>query len=221
MIKCVGMKNNISEYKHYRKIGMKLNGKLVKELSRSDMKNAARLLGLLKKNTFIMDSEEEIDRFTEFAINDYHNISGKTTVQTYKENNIDALKNTGEEQILESLLIAKPSLYKITDVNKKTSTVYLSDEFNNSEEIIIIDIGLSSSTKIKGFLLFSRIVSIGQIKMTSGAPLLFEKSKETVLREKYKKLYKKITLQNEQTKMAIVFFKLSQRLGYNVQHITY
>ena len=213
------MKNIIAKYEHYRKQATNLNEELFKQLSTSDIKIAARLLGILKKDALIIDSEEEMGRFSDFAIHDYRNRDSKTAVDKYKEKNNFGKSNSDEEKILEALLVSKSSLFEVTGIDKKLSIVYLHDIFNEGRELEIIDIGFSLSGKIEEFLLFSRVVSIDGMQMTSGAPLLFEKGKEAVLREKYRKLYKKIVIKNEQTKMTIAFFKLNKSIGYNVQYM--
>ncbi len=206
-----------SEYKRYRRIGGDLNEQFMSELKRPDIKNAGRLLGILKKDALVVDGDVEIDRFMDFALNDYKNVAGKSAVLSYKEKHYDKLSNQ-QKKIIDATLEAKSSLYQVNKVDKKNRLLYLSDVIEKGEELSLMDIGFSSSEKIINHLIYTRIISIGDINMTSGAAYLFEKSDQTLLLETYNKLLKKAPVKNIQMAKAIAFFKLNKKMGSEVQY---
>ncbi len=119
------MKPQILRYNEFRAIGKELNTKLFRELSGTDIRIAARTLGVLKKNALALGSEAEMDRFSDFAINDYRDRDGNNSVQRYLERSSKEMNPT-EATILSSLLVAKASLYARRDA----ATVRLSDLLN-------------------------------------------------------------------------------------------
>jgi len=68
-------------------------------------------------------------------------------------------------------------------------------------------------------LLYSRILVVEGIFMTSGAPKLFKKETKEVLLSKYKMLMKKVPFGSEQTKQSVAFQKLHGKYGHH--HIEY
>ena len=206
--------NDITRYSQIRKIGMDLNTKLFRVLSGDEIRIAARAVGLLKKKRLILESEDEMDRFTDFAINDYLNMEQKNAVERYFYSNKINL-SLDEEKIINSLLLAKPSLFEISKIDASTSSVWLRDAIKGSKEIKIIDKGFSQSPAIVDLLVYTRIVSVEGISMTSGAPMLFENPHYDFLLSKYRLLVKAIKTGSDQAKQTIAFFKLYKKMGFH------
>ena len=79
--------------------------------------------------------------------------------------------------------------------------------------------GFSSNPASKYLLMYSRIISFDDFRMTSSAPLLFHPKYEETLLGKYEQKMKKVVVGDEQTKMSAAFFHLYQR--YGVQNMGY
>ncbi len=209
------MTDNLTKYKKYRTLGKDLITRLFKELSGSQLKNAGRQLGILKKNKLVMEKEEEVDLYADFAINSFKDQNGKTAVQRFIEKHNEELKSE-ERDLLEPLLTAKASLFKVNKVNKEKALILLADVFNEEKGVEILDIGFSSSLSVNRFLMYTRIMRVGGISMTTGVAMLFKKEDESLLLEKYRKLEKKISIKDEDAKRYAIFFKLNRQLGYKV-----
>ncbi|CAA6812210.1 MAG: Unknown protein, partial [uncultured Thiotrichaceae bacterium] len=204
------MANNISRYKEIRQVGIELNTKIFETIDKADIRIAARVLGLVKGKKIVIDSESEMDRFTNFVINDYVSQDGKNLIEKYLERNSDSLTED-EKTLLDALLIAKPSLYRIVEVDKHNSSVKLTDIINKDIELTIIDIGFSQSV-ILDFILYTRVLCIDDIYMTSGAVMLFDGIDEKYLIEKSKLYAKKSFASSDATKRAAAFFKLYKKV---------
>ena len=212
------MTNNISRYNEIREIGMDLNTNLFKTINGDEIRIVARALGLLRGKKLILHSDAEMDRFTDFAINDYINQDGKNFVVRYLEENFENLTKD-EKIILDSLSAAKPSLYEIVEIDENKSSIKLVDIINKGTEFTITDIGFSQSPMVIGFLLYTRIICIDDICMTSGAPMLFEGFYKSDLVEKSSLYAKKSLVGNETTKRSAAFFKLYKKIGFqNVEY---
>ncbi len=202
---------NLEKYQEWRKSGMELNDKLLYSLSKDDLKIAARAVGVLKRNSFEFSGEMEQSLFFDFAINDCFNKDNENCVARYLENNIGDLTRE-EEKILNALLQAKPSLYEIVDIDTNNSTLKLVDLLNNGVELNITDIKLSESGFLTGFLVYTRVVCIDDIAMTSGAPFIFAGKHKALLLKEYPKMMKLFAFKNEQTKQALAFRKLYKKI---------
>ena len=161
----------------------------------------------------IFDSEYDIDRCYDFIIYDYKNASGKSLVETYIKKG--KVISDDEKRILEANLSSRSSLYDVVGVNHADNTVELYDLINGGNNIHLLDIGFSSSSTIKNFLIYTRIIKFKEFNMTSGAPLLFDKNHRDLLLKKYNQKMKKVLIGDEQTKLAAAFFHLYQRYGYH------
>ena len=207
------MNDYLNTYQKLRSIGVALNGKLGRELKGYELKRAGRILGILRKDTFVFESEEESAYLFDFAINDLYDSSARNAIQKYREKHDGRFAVPEEIQLLDSLSASKPSFYKIIGTDKDKCLVHLVDDFNG-DAVTIVDINFSSSPIASSLYLFSRIISIGGICMTSGAPLLFAVTQYDQVRKKFKSISKTIGLKDERTKLSATFFKIYKQIGY-------
>lgn len=199
-------------YQSYREIGRALNDKIIQEAGQSAMKNSARLLGILRNDKLVFDSEAEMDWLGDFMLNEYRNKDGKNILQLYLAKHHAALR-AEEREILTVGINAETSLFKIKAVDKDNSTLLLADVFNEGNEAEIVDRGLSSSLQSGSALLFCRILRFADFNSTSGVAAVFDKDIEALLKEKYPKLLKSIPVKDEQAAKFIAFFKLNRKYG--------
>jgi len=210
--------NDVENYINIRNIGMELNNNMLDSLNNSDVRIAARTLGLLKNNRIRINEEGESDRFSDFILNDFFDTNGKNAVERYFDQNIEKL-DVVQTSILYALLAASSSLFEVVEINENKSTIKLSDLISKNESVTLVDIGFSQSPNFVGFLVYTRVIRIGNISMTSGTPMLFEKKYRDHLLENYRKIMKTISLGGEKTKKSVAFRKLFKKIGF--QQVAY
>ena len=201
------------KYKHYRKLQQKLGNMLAKEISKNDLMKAAKMLGILKNDFIILEDNGDSEIFQDFVMHDLYDKNGSNAFSRCLERNVNKLTED-EIKILNSSLNSRCSLFSVREVNRKDSTIELVDLLEDTKDIKIIDIGLSSNHIIKSFMIYTRILSIDNMNMTSGAPMLFENKTFNDLEQEYKKNLKKIKEKNKQIKNTIVFFKIRKKIGF-------
>jgi len=212
------VKKLIEKYKTYRKIGMKLNHKIMdKCLDRDTLKKSAKLLGIIRKGVFVFENEDETSVLMDFALNDYR-FANKTVVERYREKY--SWKNKVEKDILDALTNSYTSLFKITAIKPLENTLILKNLLNNKENNIkLIDIAFSKTLTEENFLIFTRILKFKDFNMTSGVSFLFPPDKENYLIKQYNKKISDIKLNNKTLERFIIFYKLSKKHGLDVSYI--
>jgi len=209
--------NSIEKYKKYRKVGMKLNHRIMdKCLDRDTLRKSAKLLGIIQKGTFVFDNEDETSVLMDFALNDYRFIN-KNVVERYREK--FGWKNEIEKDIFDALSASYTSLFNITSISRLENTLILSDLLNKKDDIKLIDIAFSNTIIHSGYLLFTRLLPFKDFNMTSGVTFVFPPYKENHLIREYKKKTKKIKSDNDTIKRFIAFYKLNKTLGIDVAYI--
>jgi len=208
---------NISKkYKEYRKAGIELNKKITEKMLKGfDLDGAVNLLGFDKQGqTIIFDSEFEMDVMSDFFM--FESIKdGKRPIDAYKEEY--PTTSEIEKEILESLIDSHSSLFKIEGIDKERSIIWLSDILNEKQNILLVDIGLSTSAEV-GFLMFTRLISFDDFCMTSGISFVFNPNLESYLKRRHKKIMKKLKIENDSTKKFVAFFRLSKECGMEVMN---
>jgi len=206
---------NISKkYKKYRRVGIELNKKIAeKMLEEFDLDGAVNLLGFDRQGqTIIFDSEFEMDVMSDFfrfeSIKD-----GKRPIDVYKEEYPPTSEI--EKEILESLVDSHSSLFKIERIDREKNIIWLSDILNEKQNILLVDIGLSTSAEV-GLLMFTRLISFDDFCMTSGVSFVFNPNLASYLKRRYKKIMKKLKIESDSTKKFTAFFRLSKECGMEV-----
>jgi hypothetical protein len=170
---------------------------------------AAQLLGISKKNQIELEKEEYQDYLFDFALNEVVNHKQKLA-ETYKEKNPNI--EEAKQVILDTLIASYTSLFKIISTSPDSGTLELQDILNpNNKPIILTDINFSK-TATNHHLLFTRIVHFDQLTISSGASFVFHCNHELYILKKYRKLLKKINVENDSTKRFIAFFQLSNEM---------
>jgi hypothetical protein len=105
-----GDTNLVERYKMYRKANKELNHKVMEScLERDVMLESAKLLGMTREDTLVLDSMAETDILGEFALNEYK-AEGKNAIEIYRET---ANYNEVERDILNALLSSYTSLFEV------------------------------------------------------------------------------------------------------------
>lgn len=208
-------KELVRRYKNYREVGRELHEKILQtSLDRAVLKKAARLLGIARGDTLIMENEDELSNLMDFALHDYK-VNNKNIIEIYKEE-ANSLNET-EKEVLDALLLSYTSLFKVVSISKKENLLLLSDLLNKKDNVKLIDITFSKHA-VPGLLVFIRLVPFKDFNMTSGAVFAFPGNLEDYIIKNYKKLSKKIPSDNEATKRYVSFFKLSRTHGIEVRY---
>lgn len=204
--------NIIKLYKQYRQIGTALNDKIMEScLKPETITGAAKLLGILRGNQLILESEEEGTAFIDFAIHDYQ-VDGRNAIATYQDE-IGA-ENQQEENLIAAQLSAYTSLFKVTEKLKRESVLVIKDLLNQ-QEIQLTDISMSQTAPV-GMLLFTRVIPLAEFNITSGSSFVFEEDQEIHLIKKQKSLAQKVKSDVEAIQRFVAFFKLNRSRGMDI-----
>ncbi|UCE73207.1 MAG: hypothetical protein JSV56_09230 [Methanomassiliicoccales archaeon] len=101
--------SSLKEYKKYRKVGLKLNHKIMDaHLERDVLMKSARLLGIARGDVLLFDTEDETSVLMDFALNDIK-VKNKNIVEIYREK--IGWKNMVEKEILDARRSSYTSLF--------------------------------------------------------------------------------------------------------------
>jgi len=207
----------VEKYKQYRKIGMKLNHKIMdKCLDRDTLKKSAQLLGIIKDGVFVFQSDDETNVLMDFALNDYRFIN-KNAIERYRKK--FGWDNEIERDIFDALSASYTSLFKVTSISRAENILTLNDLLNKRENIEIIDIAFSNTLESRGVLVFTRLLSFKDFNMTSGVSFVFQPYIENHLIRQYKMKSKKVKSENEAIKRFVAFYHLYQSYGIPVSYL--
>ncbi len=200
------------KYQSIRKIGMELNGSILASIPKNDFKKAARLMKVMKMNKISFKDEGEEYRFYDFIINDCLDSNGLTIVEKFKRKYKNSF-NEVEKKLVDSMIEAKPSVYCIERIDRQSSYVWLQDLLEPDSKLVrIIDLGFCKSEGIIGQLLFTRIIGVDEIAMTSGATMMFDVQHKVQLINQAQDMFAK--LKDTQMQRVLVFNKLYKKFGY-------
>jgi len=209
--------DTVKKYKNYRKIGMKLNHKIMdKFLDRDTLHKSAKLLNIIQRGKFVFDSEDETSVLMDFALNDYRFVN-KNVVERYRDKY--GWKNKVEKDIFDALSNSYTSLFKITSISRHNNTLILKDILNKKDDIKLIDIAFSNTISHSNYLLFTRILPFMDFNMTSGVSFIFPANMENYLIRQYKKKITKIKSNHEAIKRFVSFYQLNKKHGIDVSYI--
>lgn len=204
----------MERYKKIREVGLILNHKIIEScLDHDTLYSSAKLLGILKGDLFVFDSEDEASVLMDFALHEYK-LNGRSAVEIYREK--VGGQNEVEKEILAALPSAYASLFEIGTVSG--NTIILKDLLKEEDRFItLLDIGFSL-TCTPGMLIFIRVVPFKDFNMTSGISFLFRGSLKKYLIRRYRRISKKIESDSDSMKRFIAFFKLNSECGEEVRY---
>jgi hypothetical protein len=205
----------IQTYKTYRKIGRRLNTKIMKTcLEREVLLESATVLGIVEEGALTFESEAEMDVFMDFVLNEYRT-ENTTAIEHYQEK--VGGKNEAEREILHALRASSTSLFKVVAISENEHTLLLHDLLTTQEDRELLDIRLSQ-TAVPGLLVFTRLVPLKEVTITSGMSFAFAGYLEKTLLREYKKLSKKMKAESDSLKRFVAFFQLNRICGFDVEY---
>ncbi|MGL4912822.1 MAG: hypothetical protein ACRC3Y_10390 [Romboutsia sp.] len=199
------LNREILEYIKYRDIGKYLNNDILKYVCDTPkFKSDLTLLNVLKTNDICAYEEDELNLYGDFIL--YEKTSNKKSgLDLYLENNyLD-----GEElRLINAMKSAYTSLYKTIDIDRQKCSVLL-EKIDTGEEVSIIDIGLSKTLNNE-CLVFTRLIRLDNINLTSGMVMLFDNNHKDFLQRVLKKEMRKSNLEPDIQKF-ISYIHLSRK----------
>ncbi len=204
--------NILQTYRCIRSKGKEINSQLLEGLKASDVKIAARSLGMLKGSTIDLNSDEETDRLYDFMVYDYRYLDGCNLMSRYARDN--NLLVGIEEDLIEAAVNSNTSLYKVVDTFPIEKRIEVENILEPRKNFKILDLGFSSCSFIKGMLLFTRVLKFSKFNITTGAPLVFSGEHEDILLKKYQTKMRKVVIGDDHTKLAVAFHLLYNLYGF-------
>jgi len=170
----------VEDYLNIRNTARELASKILNY--NTDSKNAmiyaGKLLGFWNGDSMVFDSDEESDVLMDFLIYEKNKL-GQRLIDLFYDSDIELTDI--EEDILEGQVEYHASLFEILQTNQTNYTLVLRDLLSvDKPEFTLMDMGLSQ-TGNQGLLLYTRLIPILEINMTSGVSFGFESNKKEQL----------------------------------------
>ena len=208
----------INEYFKIRETGKNLAYKILNfdKDGKNAMLYAGILLGFWNGKAMVFDKEEETDVLMDFLIYEKNKYGQKLIDQFYDS---DFELTDLEEEIVEGQVNYHCSLFEIVKIDKLNSTLILKDLLNKEmADFILMDMGLSQTAKI-GLLMYTRLIPIREMNMTSGVSFGFEpRFKERILNDISLERLKK-RRKPDSTELYIFMHKKSKLYGIEIDKI--
>jgi len=211
-------KDRLERYRRYRGVGQELNTKLLRECTdREAILESAQLLGIERDGDAILyDAESHTNVHYEFLLNEYRQ-NGQTAVEQYYAQ--ERWESDVEHTILEALLEAETSLFKVTAVDGSDKHLIVTDLLSDDDnELRVTDVNLSETAE-PGTLLFFRLVSYDEFNMTSGVSFPFPADEEDRLLREYEHRADDVDSKLESVQRFVAFFDLYRDYGIHIQYL--
>ncbi len=159
---------DVERYMRLREAAGRLNNELLATIPRRAMDDVGEALGIVRGNTFIFDSEEISDVFTDCCLYDWID-GGRNLVRKYAEKR-PAPEDLDEREVLSAMLHARYTILDIRECLPETGVRAVDGPAGR--ELFLLDMGLSRSSWMEGMMtLAARILPIGPFWMTTGCAL--------------------------------------------------
>lgn len=183
---------------------MNLHTKVLETLPRGTIQAAARLLGLLQGKTIVLDDEDQTGIIMDLAI--YESLGeGMTALETYIARRSAASEET---DLLAAMAGSRTSLFEIVEARPDEHQLIYQDLLNPiMGEITVTDVHLSQTAQ-PGLMIFTRVVDVDGLNMSSGIGFLFKPDLKKYLMKRHKTVMKKIASDSDSVRRFVAFFKL-------------
>lgn len=177
----------IEEYRRLRADQTAINRRLMDSLppgnkGRNMLLAAAKEIGYRVAGGGIdLTNEASADRLQEYMFYEPR-LDGKSLAQRFLESAPEI--SPGEEAVLRAAIASETSLYEVTEIDDLGCRLKFCDLLRDAPPLWITDINLSRTVSGRG-LLFTRIITVGEISFTSGAAVGFPWDDKLFLLKKY------------------------------------
>jgi hypothetical protein len=157
----------VDRYREYRRIAWKLNNEILPEyLSRPTLDAAGKRLGMLRRNAVVMDHEDELGLWMDYAIHDVWE-RGSNAVGRYRRD-VPPEPRSDEYAVVRAMSESFYTLVRVMEALPRVGVRVL--DLWADQEYLLIDMGFSRSAR-RGLVLATRILPFGEFVTTSGAAL--------------------------------------------------
>jgi hypothetical protein len=156
----------LARYKHLRRVGLELNNKLVETLGKDVLEEGGKKLGILRRNTLVLDTQDEISVLMDFCLHDVRR-RGQTAIERYLMESPPPADS--DEMVI--LQANRDSWFTLLAVesNERGVGVHVRDLLRD-EPLFLVDVGFSQTAHC-GMVLACRVMVADGIAMTTGAAL--------------------------------------------------
>jgi hypothetical protein len=130
-------------YRRLRQVGLKLNHTLVATLDKEVVNDGGRRLGILKNDTLVLDTEDELAVLMDFCIHDIR-IDGRNAVERYIERSGPPV-GSDEDAVLATMLTRRYSLMQVIDTEPDVGVT--ARDIWRDDMFFVADIGLGSTAR--------------------------------------------------------------------------
>jgi hypothetical protein len=155
----------VPTYQRLRKIGLKLNHRLVETLSKDVLEEGGRKLGIFRKGTLVFDTEDEVAVLMDFCIYNLYR-GGRNAVQSMLEDSPPS--DPDELALLRTYSDAYYSVFQIVEVERGAG-VTVEDTLRGGAQFMT-DVSFGQSAR-KGYMLAGRVIPMDGFLMSGGAML--------------------------------------------------
>jgi hypothetical protein len=208
-------------YQEIRAAGKAMHSKAFKATRHLDFKPlgiAKRMTLPVAGRTLMFDGEAAQNAFFDFWFHEYR-LNGKSLVETVDP--CAAGLEPLETEVLEAHRRSRTSFVATEDVPPGEHTIRLRDLLEPGRpEIVLTDIGLSGSMRQIGvhLALFTRLVVVRGITMTSGFSFGFEPERVPGILQAYRQHMKKVLPSDASEARFVFFFQKYRQLGVEQEY---
>lgn len=173
---------NLIDYRLIRESGKEIGGDILKyaiDGNKQELISAAKLLGFWNGKMMVFDTDEDSETLMDFMV--FEKItSNLPACKRFQMSNPKL--NALQQEHMDGILNNYSSLFEIKSIDSIGCTLVLEDLLRPGKvEYLLMDVGMSRTMQL-GFILFSRLIPIRDINMTSGVSFAFKKGyKENLL----------------------------------------
>ncbi len=198
----------IEEYKKIRNKATEFVYKILKfkESNRNDMIFAAKKLGFWNGEEMIFKDEDESDILMDYLVYEKDK-KGRRLINLFYDSDIEL--SDEEEEILQGQVDFHSSLFEIKDFDRDNYEVTLIDLLDKERKVYkLTDMGFSHTCSL-GSILYTRLIPIRDIYMTSGVSFGFkQKMKDRVLKDISSERFKKRKNLNSSDLYVLLYKKM-------------
>lgn len=208
----MGLFTDLKVYNKWRSLGKEMLHKIIEEIPREVLFEAARDLRMLnKEQVLVFDSEDETAYLMDRMIYDIE-WQGKRNIEIYCDKHTESFSED-EWKFLEAMKKAYYSLFTIEGIRVKEG-LHLADVFSQVKAFLT-DVNLSKTVEI-GHLLSLRVISIDNINFTSGCFCVFENKHLKQLKDNFLNLFESkrhtMTWEEMMRKYNPYFFRMMKQI---------
>lgn len=156
----------LAAYRRLRQVRLSLNNALVKSLDKGAIEECGRKLGLLRRGTLVLDSEQELAVLMDYAIFDFRK-GGRNAVQRYLAASSSA-PESDERILLEAMTEARYGLFQVVEVKRGLGVAVR--DILRGDTGFLVDIGFGDTAR-EDFVLATRVIPQPDFLITGGAAL--------------------------------------------------